>query len=88
VHTTHAILHTRRITLPNPKRGGLLYVKLIKSINQIKTCVCKHDNLGRRPYLRVHEDTPANTLAAWMEIEPMPSRHTAWGVTTRPDVFK
>jgi len=31
------------------------------------------------------EDTPTNTLAAWMGIKPMPSRHMAWGLTSRPD---
>jgi hypothetical protein len=32
VHTTHAVLHARHITLPDPKRGGLLNMNLIKSI--------------------------------------------------------
>jgi len=30
VHTTHAVLHARHITLPNPKTGGLLNMKLNK----------------------------------------------------------
>jgi hypothetical protein len=31
VHTANAVLHARHITMPNPKRGGLLNVKIKSS---------------------------------------------------------
>jgi hypothetical protein len=43
-------LHARHITLSNPKRGGLLNAKLMKSIKS--SLYCKHDNLGCHPYKR------------------------------------
>jgi hypothetical protein len=52
MHTTHAVLHARCITLPNPKRGGLLNVK-IKFKQENQTSICKNDNLGHRPHQKV-----------------------------------
>jgi hypothetical protein len=34
---------------------------------------------------RVRGGDPSDTLATWMGIEPMPTRHKVRGLTTRPD---
>jgi hypothetical protein len=80
------VLHARCITLPNPKRGGLLNVK-IKLIKSNQTCIHKHDNLGHCPYQKAQGGYSYKPPCHLNGIKPMSSRHTAWGLTTRADAF-
>jgi hypothetical protein len=51
----------------------------LKQENQTSTCKC--DNLGRCPHQKAQGGYSYNTLAIWMGIKPMPTRHIGRGLT-------
>jgi hypothetical protein len=74
------VLYARCKTLPNPKRGGLL--NMIMKSNQSDSSM-QHDPIAEGP-----RRTPlqtSNTLAVWIGIKSMPTRHKGPGLTPRPD---
>jgi hypothetical protein len=82
------VLHARCITLPNPKRGEQNQIQASNGIgNFLVFFIHEFINViiwGPLPYTRgFGGGDPSDTLAIWMGIKPMPTRHNSRGMTTR-----